>query len=480
MEALPVLSPRTGMPWPSPLLVLSLVVAAYGDGYGHGMGKSTYAASDPLKCYAFFDTFLPVRCQDPPSFGFCNSTGECYTSGRASLCNAADILPGGGACTYPNSSMGARAGVRPGLPKKRAAPAQDFGLHAVNVSSRPGYASILQAEAIFDARWARAVGAGELNAVLDYATMLFAPSLDGYLDAFDAAGVDHLLVGPWADDENNAHASVLVRACGMIILELVSSKIPAPRKSTVVIADGLSRLPAAVFRKLHTSTQDPRVLQPLGVSKAASDLDAVDAFYAGPMRGEKCHGAAAGGADVVVYALPGAGAVVRFLRRGADAAVRELETLKKDARAAYHVDAFCGVDKWYDNHYDYVQYDVALDDFREAFVAFGAAHHVFGNGTVPYNVYVGDPTGDSIQLVGAWREPPALARGDALTDACTQGNCGRFTATAACAAALRADEALRGAKTNCTDALYGARWADLVAATCTNADVVNFCVPDSC
>ena len=344
MEALPVLSPRTGMPWPSPLLVLSLVVAAYGDGYGHGMGKSTYAASDPLKCYAFFDTFLPVRCQDPPSFGFCNSTGECYTSGRASLCNAADILPGGGACAYPNSSTGARAGVRPGLPKKRAAPAQDFGLHAVNVSSRPGYASILQAEAIFDARWARAVGAGELNAVLDYATMLFAPSLDGYLDAFDAAGVDHLLVGPWADDENNAHASVLVRACGMIILELVSSKIPAPRKSTVVIADGLSRLPAAVFRKLHTSTQDPRVLQPLGVSKAASDLDAVDAFYAGPMRGEKCHGAAAGGAEVVVYALPGAGAVVRFLRRGADAAVRELETLKKDARAAYHVDAFCGVD----------------------------------------------------------------------------------------------------------------------------------------
>ena len=60
---------------------------------------------------------------------------------------------------------------------------------------------------------------------------------------------------------------------------------------------------------------------------------------------------------------------------------------------------------------------------------------------------------------------------------------GRFFAVEparACAAALRADEALRGAKTNCTDALYGARWADLVAATCTNADVVNFCVPDSC
>ena len=44
---------------------------------------------------------------------------------------------------------------------------------------------------------------------------------------------------------------------------------------------------------------------------------------------------------------------------------------------------------------------------------------------------------------------------------------------------LSRDETLRAARTNCTDALYDeARWAALLAAGCTNADVVNFCVPE--
>ena len=443
-------------------LACFVVAGALGDGYGDGMGKSTYAASDPLACFNFFDEFLPIRCQDPPSFGFCNSTGECYTSGRASLCDAGDIAPEGGSCSYPASSLG------------------DFGLHAVNVSSRPGFASISEAEALFEARWREALATRKPNALLDFTTMLFAPILQTYVDALDAAGVAHFLIGPWKDDEGTPRWSLLARACGMILLELVSDAPPSPKSHTVPLVDALARLPASVFEALNTSTQDPRVLQPLGVSKAASDLDAVDAFYAGPMRATLRHRATHGKAEIVAYKLHNAEALVRFVRRSDhDPAVLRLEGLKKAAREAYHVDAYCGVDKWYDNHYDYVQYLIPLDALVAAFEAFGAKYHVFGNGTVPYNVYVGDPTGDSIQLVGDWRTPPVLARGDALTDACTQGNCARFNATATCAADLSRDETLRAARTNCTDALYDeARWAALLAAGCTNADVVNFCVPE--
>jgi hypothetical protein len=47
-------------------LLLSLVAVVRGDGYGSGISKNTYATSDPHVCYAFFRTYLPVRCQVTP------------------------------------------------------------------------------------------------------------------------------------------------------------------------------------------------------------------------------------------------------------------------------------------------------------------------------------------------------------------------------------------------------------------------------
>ena len=447
-------------------MVMALLVALAagdGDGYGHGIGKSTYAASEPTRCYDFFDKFLPVRCQDPPTFGFCNSTGECATSGRAALCDAADIDPDGGGCSFPESILG------------------DFGLHAVNVTSRPGFPSILAAERIFETQWNVVLATGTYDPILDFTTMLFAPSVDKYVAAFEKARIQHVLVGPWRDSADIEHWSVLARPCGMMILELVTSVAPASWTRTewaVRVSEDLVRLPSSVFSALNTSSQDPRILQPLGVSKGATDIDAVKAFYGGPMRARVDHETYDdGGNALVVFGLENAGAVVRFVSRGQGGEpVRALEGLKHALRTKFDVDPYCGVDKFYDNHYDYVQYAVPLDNFTRAFDRFPAVMHVFGNGTVPYSVYVTDPTGDAIQLVGRWTTSPDLARGDALADACSQGNCERFDASAPCRAALAGFEALRLRKARCADALYGA-YDRLEAAGCTNADVANFCVP---
>jgi hypothetical protein len=397
--------------------------------------------------------------------------------------------------------------------------------------------------------------------------------------------------------------SLLVRPCGQVVLEIVSDAPPDEElwvgyfKAPSFVADDVVRLPASVFLTTEAKDKHPLALVPLAVSKGMTDPNAVQEFYVSGLRATQTLSQVSADSKSLcrTYRLSNADAVVRFISRPEHqdfdssesesesapnssssssssttttspssapapiASVAELEAVKHGVRREYYVDRFCGVDKFLDNHFAWDQFDIDLNDLSDYFDAHAAAvvpggrsathlYHVFGDGDVmmgpqrgaPTNMYVTDPTGDSIQVDGRWSSVPTGGSGDSLMAPCGQGNCcgkgalfavkpgeegsdtpsrpyvkvadspeaevsraaaaaaancsaaleavlgglsanpQHATGAAAAAAAASADEPL---PTKCADAAYSAEgWAALKAASCTNADVYNYCadVAEAC
>ena len=67
-----------------------------------------------------------------------------------------------------------------------------------------------------------------------------------------------------------------------------------------------------------------------------------------------------------------------------------------------------------------------MNELAAAFDLANHPYHVFGDGVMgpgkgaPTNLYVTDPTGDSIQIDGIWSSVPTGGSGDSLMDACSQ------------------------------------------------------------
>ena len=361
----------------------------------------------------------------------------------------------------------------------------NFGLHTVNTTARPGHAELLEAEAAFARRFKHAIEENSYDPFLDFSTVLYAASLDLYLERFLDAGFHQVLLLAWKDDGGSPYFSLLAHACGAVIVELVSATGPSAASlarlvearggafpfTTVVVHDPLPRLPASVFSATGALDADPRVLTPLAVSKGVGGTDTlaeVDAFYTGILAATKALSAASAATGdelsltssssssaaaaaaaaaarraseelapvescVAAYQLPGANALVRFTFRAVDpfaaaiaagrinaggtagaatarrlkggtklpsshapakrfmatspadraanawnsaqanksskvlaAAVDELsvdglEALKHSVRAAFHEDRYCGVDKFYDNHFAWDQQTLDLN-----------------------------------------------------------------------------------------------------------------------
>merc|ERR1712136_645009 len=89
--------------------------------------------------------------------------------------------------------------------------------------------------------------------------------------------------------------------------------------------------------------------------------------------------------------------------------VADLEKAKNEAHTMAHEDIFCGVDKWYDNHFAYDQRSSSLDSFKSSFDENGRIYHIFGScsSSSMTNMYVVDPTGEAIQLDGSWTSCPS-------------------------------------------------------------------------
>lgn len=70
-------------------LILLFIDEVKSDGYGSGISKNTFSASNPHQCFSFLNKYLPVRCQD--TFA-CNISTPCITTSRVAFCNADSMI----------------------------------------------------------------------------------------------------------------------------------------------------------------------------------------------------------------------------------------------------------------------------------------------------------------------------------------------------------------------------------------------------
>jgi hypothetical protein len=331
--------------------------------------------------------------------------------------------------------------------------------------------------------------AGIYDSFMDYSLVLYASSLDTYVAAFEADNVPHLMLR-WNDDLGQLWYSLIVQvARSQLVLELVSGQVPNSTGAHLM-DDGLQRLPASIFASAEVHAKPLGVLTPLAVSRATASIEAVHDFYTNDLFSAVNHTQSLGDVTMKAYMMPGASALMRFIQRPASATapgftVADLEAAKHAAHTMAMKDAFCGVDKWIDNHVALDQSEYNLDAFKANFDSHGIKYHVFGdctNSSKPgpgTNMYVVDPTGDSVQLDGHWVSCPEGGSGDALQNPCSQGVCTQFTPLAECSQQLSSlCASVEKQDDACTDCAY-LQWETLASVGCTNADVVNYCVANS-
>jgi hypothetical protein len=272
-------------------------------------------------------------------------------------------------------------------------------------------------------------------------------------------------------------------------MEIVASK--KPQTSHTILQDSLARLPASVFTSNNVANLTkaaPSILVPLAVSFMTSDMTITSGFYVKEMMANRSYSSVDPSRHVLLstYRLHGANILLRFVQRSpasthGDFKVSDLEKVKVAAHEMAHADMFCGVSKWYDNHFAYDQSAGTLDAFKDRFDANGRKYHIFGDckssskpgpGT---NLNVFDPFGNSIQLDGTWTHCPVGGSGDSLQNPCSQGKCSSYRPSTSCARAVTARCGdMRSSIPACTDCAY-THWHELSQQGCANANVVVFC-----
>jgi len=434
------------------------------DGYGTGgISKYTLSASDPIDDFSFLKRYFPVNCQDSGSSPApCNRemAGGCGEAGRAALCVDE-------ACSQP--AFGDHV----------------FGLHLVNLSSRPyGVMDNVDVERHFTDKLDRAFHAQAYDASMDFSVVMYAQDLDRYAEAFRKDTIPFLAL-IWVDDAACTWYSLIAQvAKSQMIIEIVSNIRPS--SVTSFVADELQRLPAVVFKRNNVSTVSPTLLTALAISKGVSNLEDVAKFYEEEMFATPTHQSKQHGNELRTFTLPHSSLVVRLVERPASATtgafkIADLEKAKHSAHEMSNTDIFCRVDKWYDNHFAYDNFwNITLDEYKAAFDANDRIYHVFGNCTAESfgpgtNMYVVDPTGDTIQVDGHWIQCPHGGSGDALLNPCSQGNCSEYQASTRCKAKLEELCAFPTSNQSaCLDCSY-LNWAQMLGVGCHNADVVNYC-----
>lgn len=349
-------------------LLARALLGVGGQSTGSGISKSTYAASDPVAGMEFLLEYLPVTV----------ASDECSNN----ECN----------CTW----RGERFVVDQGRVALHEKGEGGFGLHLVATEhkSTTGGLTVEAVEAFFDAK----VGSMDnFDAFLDYNVHFFAyhEYFDKLYAAFTEGGVATLAVSWPADDQTWYGFFVQVPKTQMILEFSSNRSLALADDATVVLEPRLS----ATARATATATKQ-RQLSVAAVSRASSDVAAVEAFYVGGMNATltlkhddatvktRCARWTNGAVDVC------------FRERSpeatsADFSVAAFESMLHATHHALLRDPNCGLDRWADNHYaiDAPDMDATwilsyLEEHEDArYVCNGASLH-----------YVFDPTGFAIQL----------------------------------------------------------------------------------
>jgi len=450
-----------------------LVTHVFAQRPNDGISKQTYAGNDPIAFINWVTRYLPAHCGD--AVALCNNSGGCGQKGRLNLCPENDACTGG--------------------------PFDSLMFHMVNTSARPsGPTTVAQVEATFDEKMAAAFQARRYDSFMDLALVLWASDLDVYLQKFAADGV---LVLPlkWQSSPGNDKYSVIFHVPRtQVVIELVSTA--QPQTVTEFVEDPTVRYTEDVFSNMGATTEiSSKYVRPLAISKATSDMDKLVDFYENALFATATHKQSyQDGTNITIFNVGfskmSGKMSVRFVSRPpsmttSSMSVKQLEEIKFAGHDWVHdnsgnltANCICGFDKWYDNHYAIDNGETSLDDYKAAFDKRSwPYYHAWGGGLGPENVYVVDPTGDSVQLDARWvgPAPPGVA-GDALSTMCTQGDCKKAfppTPTACASAIASMCPGLQYADALCSDCIYDvANHGKLKDVGCFNSDMVAYCVPE--
>ena len=418
----------------------------------HDIDKNTWAVTNASAFYEWALAHLPVY----PSTDTADS--PCGAFGRVSLCSSSN-------CTKDFLS-----GRTP-----------DFGLHVVQATTRPGNASLHRVEAAF----ATAFSAGRYAALMEQSLAMWSPEgLDGYFERVGCAGSSApCFTMEWHgdDDGKTQYYSLFVLVPStQVVLELVSDVRPSMRGGRAGLQWGnasagarLARVPSRTLSSMATSAAPNGTLTPLVVSRPSSNLSNVLAFYERAHGLRPCAGSSAPSARAAFVSFSDSRQTIlvkgaegmqwshsvglRFVEVDDDDAnddetggdesdataangtaaisVATLERLKIAAHQRSIRSAFCGFDRWFDNHFGVNLKDGAsmltlkrrLDASTTRALVFGhsetSVYHMWqqpGN-----NLYIIEPTGDVAQVNGQWNcEPlwPTTFYNNAA-NLCSEGMC---------------------------------------------------------
>lgn len=109
---------------------------------------------------------------------------------------------------------------------------------------------------------------------MDYNLQLYTSELDTYIKKFEDDSVPYTAL-KWMSDDGEMYYSVLVNACGYVVLEYIGNKVSDESKFTEHKQLRFS-FSSTNRRPSHSSNG---VLTPIGISRASSRLSELLAFY---------------------------------------------------------------------------------------------------------------------------------------------------------------------------------------------------------
>ena len=357
------------------MLALLLLSAGFATAQesGAGVSKSTFAASKPKEGMQFLLDYLPVSvAQDECAKDRCNCSwlGDSFSvlQGRVSLHERGE----GG-----------------------------FGLHLVATEHKLTTGG-LTVEAV-EAAFAEKLGAmAAFDAFMDYNTHFFAAHdyFDLLLNNFRAGGVPFLPFRFPGLGGAGWYGAIVHVPNTQMVLEFSSNSSTVLEPLTTTLLELEPRLPAAVLRRVAASSE--RQLQVAVVSRASSDVAAIEAFYVQGMNTTLSLFYGSDDATVKARCVKWQDATVDvcFRQRSPSATSGDFSVAAFESmlHAVHHTllrDPNCGMDRWQDNHYaiDAPELNAEwilryLDDHEDArYVCNGDSVH-----------YLFDPTGFAVQL----------------------------------------------------------------------------------
>jgi len=153
------------------------------------------------------------------------------------------------------------------------------------------------------------------------------------------------------------------------------------------------------------------LLQPVRVSRAATDLNALDTFYIDGMRTTPTLKLDSSDVSSRCYEWPGANADVCFVRRpdtatSGDFKVGMFEAMLKNVAKNVVTSPSCNMNRWADNHYALDIFDGSFDYIIDYVDAHSSVLYQCADFGVTGLHYIYDPTGWAVQLNMNFSKPP--------------------------------------------------------------------------